>query len=92
MRLKAQNPRDTPAYYVEPYTVQHFIDWLRQTLMLVPKALWFTMRYMTSKRLRLNVARQYNQAMFGNIPTSQIYVTDGNTIRPLRDEERTWPE
>lgn len=88
IRWKAQNSKDTQAYYHEPYTVQHFTDWLAQIL----TAVWDLFRYMTSKKKRLEHARLYNSLMFGNIPTSQIYVSDRDGVRPLREEERTWPE
>lgn len=92
MRIKAKNPTGTIEYYHEPYTVQHFWDWLWQTVTAIPKFCWFFFRHYTSKAFRLRVARDYNRAMFGGIPTSQIYKVDGGKVRPLREEERTWPE
>jgi hypothetical protein len=80
------------AYYDEPYTVQHFTDWTRQLLADIPRIVWFTFRHFTSKAFRIERAREYNRALFGNIPTSQIHVMDGGKIRPLREDERTWPE
>ena len=79
-------------YYDEPYTVQHFTDWLWQLATDIPKFLWFAFRHYTSKAFRIEQARAYNRALFGNIPTSQIYKLDGGEVRPLREEERTWPE
>jgi hypothetical protein len=93
MRLKAKNPTGSQEYYQEPYTLQHFWDWLRQFVVDVPTFCWFAFRHFTSRRFRMEKARAYNRALFGNIPTSQIYTMDGEgKMRPLRPEERTWPE
>jgi hypothetical protein len=40
----------------------------------------------------METARAYNRAIFGSIPTSQIYKMDGGEVRPLREDERMWPE
>jgi hypothetical protein len=88
MRWKAKNPSGTHAYYVEPYTVQHFADWLRQ---FVGDVGHFVL-LLVSKRRRMDMARAYNQAIFGGISTEQIMVFDEDGARPLRPEERTWPE
>lgn len=88
MRWKAKNPTDTHAYYVEQYTVQHFTDWLRQFVGDVGH--FFLL--LISKRRRMEVARAYNLAIFGGIPTEQIMVVNEDGVRPLRPEERTWPE
>lgn len=96
IRWKAQNPRSTHAYYVEPYTVQHFLNFLcDRTHMVVvetPQFAWFVFRYYTSRKVRLEMARKYNSALFGSIPTSQIMIFGKDGVRPLREEERTWPE
>lgn len=92
MRIKAQNPRGTREYYEEPYTLQHARDKIREVASDIMHFIWFAFRHFTSKKFRMESARQYNQALFGSIPTSQMYVTDGDAIRPLREEERTWPE
>jgi hypothetical protein len=96
VRVRAKNPTGSVEYYQEPYTVQHFADWLRQLVgdvfLGIPSGLWYVFRHYTSKAFRMEQARAYNRLMFGNIPTSQIYVTDGDRVRPLREEERTWPE
>jgi hypothetical protein len=93
MRIRAKNPTGSPEYYQEPYTVQHFTDWLWQTVAAIPRFCWFVFRHYTSKAFRVWVARDYNRAMFGNIPTSQIYVPgEDGRYRPLREEERTWTE
>ena len=92
MRLRAQNPRHTHAYHVEPYTVQHFCDWLIDMPKAIGSFVWYVFRHLTSKTFRLEQARMYNSMMFGSIPTEQIMVLDGDRMRPLRPEERTWPE
>lgn len=96
IRWRAKNPSGTAAYFQEPYTVQHFTDMLKDRMHLwaieVPQMVWEMFRYYTSKKVRLDYARAYNQSMFGSIPTSQIYVQDDGRMRPLREEERTWPE
>jgi hypothetical protein len=96
MRLKAQNERGTHAYYMEPYTVQHFTDFIRDRAHMVfveiPGLVWYMLHSLISEKHRMEEARAYNQLMFGNIPTSQIYVQDHGVVRPLREEERTWPE
>lgn len=97
-RIKAQNPRGTHAYFVEPYTVQHFTDFLRDRAHMVfielPMTIGDILHQLFSKKYRLKEARAYNRMLFGNIPTSQIYVpgTDGNYRQLRSDEERTWPE
>jgi hypothetical protein len=73
MRIKAKNPRRTTAYYDEPYTVQHFVDWAWELIADIPRFFWFSFRYWTSKSFRIERAREYNRAFFGEIPTSQIY-------------------
>lgn len=94
IRWKAQNAKNTHGYYVEPYTVQHAVDKLLEVLLAIPKFAWFVFRHFTSKKYRVERAREYNRLMFGSIPTSQIYVTDSQTgeLRTLREDERTWPE
>jgi hypothetical protein len=94
VRWKAQHPTGSDAYYREPYTVQHFTDWAGQMATLIPRFLWYVFRHYTSKTFRIEQARAYNRAMFGNIPTENIFVPDKDTgeYRPLRPEERTWPE
>lgn len=93
MKWRAEHPSGSTEYYQEPYTVQHFIDFVADVTKL-----WcwefpiFVFRHFTSKKFRMKVARTYNDALFGNIPTSQIYQFDGNEVRKLRPEERTWPE
>jgi hypothetical protein len=93
MRIKAKNPPGSPEYYQEPYTLQHLTDWLRQLAVEIPQFLWYVFRHLTSRKFRIERAREYNQLLFGGIPTSQIYVPgeDGH-YRQLRPEERTWPE
>lgn len=88
MRWRAKNSPGTDAYSREPYTVQHFTDWLTQFL----GDLWHFVHLLVSKRQRMEMARTYNRAIFGAIPTEQIMVFDGDQMRPLRPEERTWPE
>jgi hypothetical protein len=90
IRWKAQNAPGTHEYYTEPWAVQHLWHWVKQTA----GDGWHLVLYLTSKKRREDMARQYNRALFGNIPTSQIVVTDSETgeLRPLRDDERTWPE
>lgn len=94
MRIKTQNPRHTRGYYEEPYTLQHawhkICEMARDAMLFVS----FFFRQLTSKKFRMESARQYNQAMFGDIPTSQIYVLDSETgnVRQLREDERDWPE
>jgi hypothetical protein len=92
IRWRAKNPSGTHEYYVEPYTVQHFTDWLVDMPKRIASFVWFAARHFTSKKFRMENARAYNRALFGGIPTSQIYISDGQGVRPLREEERTWPE
>lgn len=92
IRWRAQHPSGTHEYYVEPYTVQHFTDWLKAVPKTVGRFGWFVFRHFTSKKFRMDQARAYNRALFGHIPTSQMYTFDEGGIRPLRDDERTWPE
>jgi hypothetical protein len=92
MRWKAKNPRGSHEYYIEPLTAQHIIDGVAQMVTDIGHFIWFAFRHFTSKKFRLETARTYNQALFGNIPTSQMYVMEGGKMRQLREEERTWPE
>jgi hypothetical protein len=92
MRIKAKNKPGTPEYYHEPYTVQHFTDWLGQAVIAVPSFCWFALRHFTSRSFRMDTARQYNRALFGNVPTEQIYKIENDNVRQLRPTERTWPE
>lgn len=94
MRIKAKNKPGTMAYFDEPYTAQHFVNWLWQTITAIPRFIWFMFRHYTSETFRIETARRYNQALLGNIPTNQIHVIDKDTghYRPLREDERTWPE
>lgn len=88
MRWKAKNPKGTMEYYQEPYAVQHAVDGMRQ---LCGDIGHFVL-LLVSKKRRMEMARAYNRAMFGNIPTEQIYVQENGHMRPLRQDERTWPE
>ena len=88
VRIRAKNPRGSREYFEEPYTVQHFTDWLTQ----LGTDAWHVVLLLISKRRRMDMARAHNQAIFGNIPTNQIYVLGKDGVRPLREEERTWPE
>jgi hypothetical protein len=96
MRWKAQHSRESAEDDQAPDTAQHFLDWavdfVTRWAVDLPLGIWDALRYLASKKHRIEQARAYNQLMFGNIPTSQIYVTDGEQVRPLREEERTWPE
>jgi len=60
----------------------------------IPSFIWFAFRYFTSHKFRMELARGYNRAIFGNVPTENIHVIGNDTghYRPLRPEERTWPE
>jgi hypothetical protein len=102
MSWKAQHSRESAEYYQAPYTAQHFLDWVvdfvRRWVVDLPLGIWDALRYLASNKHRIEqaraynqLARAYNQLMFGNIPTAQIYATDGEQVRPLREEERTWP-
>jgi hypothetical protein len=93
MRFKAVNPRGSREYFEERYTVQHFFDWAIDSFKQAMLLLFHMYRHLTSPSYRMRVAREYNQLMFGHIPTEQIVVfdEDGHS-RPLRPEERTWPE
>lgn len=93
IRIKAQNPSGSVEYYQEPYTVQHFTDWAKDMVWGRESLAWYAIRYYTSKKFRVETARAYNSAMFGNIPTSQIFVPgEDGQYRPMREDERTWPE
>lgn len=93
MRWKAENPVGSREYYQEPYTVQHLADFVWQLVAGCAEFAWFAVRHYTSKAFRVEQAREYNRAMFGNVPTDQIYVLGiKDEMRPLREDERAWPE
>lgn len=77
-----------------PLNVRDIVSLIWRVPVSLAEMTWFMFRQLTSKKFRMEVARTYNQAMFGNIPTGQIHVIDKQTghYRPLREEERTWPE
>jgi hypothetical protein len=94
MKIRAKYPRGTCEYYDEPYSLQHFANWFGRLFIDIPSFVWFAFRHMTSRKFRVEVAGTYNRAMFGNIPTSQMYVMDdkAGVFRKMREDERTWPE
>jgi hypothetical protein len=75
-----------------PLNVRDVVGMTWRLPALVVEMLWFSFRHITSKKYRMKVAGTYNRAMFGDIPTSQIYVQEGGQMRQLREDERTWPE
>lgn len=60
--------------------------------MLIFDYVKFSWRWLTSRKFREEAVREYNRALFRNVPTSQMYILDGHAVRPLREDERTWPE
>lgn len=77
MRVRAKNPRGSHEYFCEPYTLQHFGDFLvDRTKMLfidIPTMLWEMFRYATSRKVRKEWREQSNWWL-DIVPPEQVMV------------------
>lgn len=90
MRMKAQNPVGSHAYFYEPYTVQHFTDFLKDRAHMlfveIPQYLW----EIRSKASREKLNQEFNRMMFGWVPDDQVMVFDNSLegVHPMTANER----
>lgn len=90
IRWKAVNETGSHAYFMEPYTVQHFTDFLKDQVHLwfveLPQFLW----EIRSKKTRTKLNHRHNEMMFGWVPDDQIMVFDNSLegIHPMTANER----